>query len=112
MAIEAGEKAPAFSLEDQGGKKLTLSSFKGKKLVLFFYPKDDTPGCTLESKDFSALEKEIRAAGAAVAGISGGTRESKAKFCGKHGIGIPMLADPDFSVAKSYGAYGEKSLIP
>ena len=107
---EVGEKAPAFTLEDQSGKTLKLSDFKGKKVVLYFYPKDDTPGCTREACAFRDEHSALLKAGAVVLGISPDSEVSHARFAGKYKLPFPLLADPDHAVSEKYGAWGEKSL--
>lgn len=106
--MNIGKKAPDFELTDRTGTVHTLASFKSEYLVLYFYPKDDTPGCTIEAKEFSEFAAKIARAGAKVVGISGGTDRTKEKFCTKHDITIPLLSDPEFEVAQAYGAYGDK----
>ncbi len=106
--MNVGKKAPDFALTDRSGKVHSLSSFKSDYLILYFYPKDDTPGCTIEAKEFSEFAAKLSRAGAKVVGISGGTDRTKEKFCTKHEITIPLLSDPEFEVAKAYGAYGDK----
>ncbi len=108
--IEAGKKAPAFALKDQDGKVRKLSEFNGKYVVLFFYPKDDTPGCTVEACTFEAGLKGFEKAGAVVLGVSILDSASKAKFAKKHGLTFPLLADEDNAVAEAYGAWQEKSM--
>lgn len=106
---EEGKKAPDFSLvTDQGPIK--LSKMKGKTVVLYFYPKDDTPGCTTESKDFSCMVDDFKAAGAEVIGISILDVASKAKFRKKHDLTVHLAADEDHAVAEAYGAWVEKSM--
>jgi peroxiredoxin Q/BCP len=110
MAIpQAGSKAPDFQLPDHTGKTVSLSQFAGKNVVLYFYPKDDTPGCTVEACNFrdeySALEK----AGAVVLGVSPDTAKSHERFANKFSLPFPLLADTEHKVAESYGAWGEKS---
>jgi peroxiredoxin Q/BCP len=107
--VDEGKKAPAFSLQDQSGKTHSLKDYAGKPLVLYFYPKDDTPGCTTESCDFqSRLPKFIKAGNAVVLGISILDEKSKAKFAAKHGLTFPLLADVDHEVAEKYGVWQEK----
>ncbi len=106
--MKIGTKAPEFDLTDREGKRFQLASFKSEYLVLYFYPKDDTPGCTIEAKEFSEFAAKLSRAGAKVVGISGGTDRTKEKFCVKHSITIPLLSDPEFEVAQAYGAYGDK----
>jgi peroxiredoxin Q/BCP len=108
--LDVGDKAPAFSLEDQSGKTVKLSDFKGKKVVLYFYPKDDTPGCTREACAFRDEHSALQKAGAVVLGVSPDSGTSHAKFAGKYELPFPLLADVDHSVSEKYGAWGEKSL--
>jgi peroxiredoxin Q/BCP len=107
--IEPGKKAPAFSLKDQTGRTHRLAEYAGRPLILYFYPKDDTPGCTTESCDFQANLQKIRTNKAAVLGISILDEASKAKFAKKHGLAFPLLADADHAVAEKYGVWQEKS---
>ena len=108
--LEVGKKAPAFSLPDQDGKPVTLSSFKGKPVVLYFYPKDDTPGCTQEACDFRDAYAALKKAGAVVLGVSPDDSKSHGKFAGKHRLPFTLLADTEHSVAEAYGAWAEKSM--
>ena len=108
--IAPGKKAPAFALSDQGGKTHRLSDFAGRPLILFFYPKDDTPGCTKEACAFQANLSKFKATKAAVLGVSILDEASKAKFATKYGLAFPLLADPDHAVAEKYGVWQEKSL--
>ena len=110
MAIEEGKAAPAFTLTDQDGKKVSLSQFKGKNVVVYFYPKDDTPGCTKEACGFRDLSKELAKLGTAVLGISGDDGASHQKFIGKYKLNFPLLTDADRKVMEKYGAYGEKMM--
>lgn len=105
-----GAKAPEFSLPDQHGKTVTLKSFKGKQIVLYFYPKDDTPGCTKESCDFRDVESQILRAGGAIVGVSLDGKESHQKFIKKFGLPFPLLSDEDAVISKAYGVYKEKSM--
>ena len=107
--IEPGKKAPAFTLKDQHGKVHKLSDYEGRPVILYFYPKDDTPGCTKESCDFQAALPALKPAKAAVFGISILDEASKAKFAGKYGLTFPLLADADHAVAEKYGVWQEKS---
>jgi len=109
-ALEVGDKAPELSLPDQDGKTVTLKSFKGKQVVLYFYPKDDTPGCTKESCDFRDVESQILRAGAAIVGVSMDGKESHQQFIKKYGLPFPLLSDEDASVSKAYGVYKQKSM--
>jgi peroxiredoxin Q/BCP len=108
--LEAGQKAPAFSLKDQDGKTVKLSDFKGQHVVLYFYPKDNTPGCTTEACDFRDSQAALKKAGAVVLGVSMDSEASHQKFIQKHGLNFPLLVDADHAVAEKYGAWGEKSM--
>ena len=108
--LDVGDRAPAFSLEDQSGKTVKLSDFKGKKVVLYFYPKDDTPGCTREACAFRDEHSMLQKAGAVVLGVSPDSGASHARFAGKYQLPFPLLADTDHAVAEKYGAWGQKSL--
>ncbi|HUM12910.1 MAG TPA: thioredoxin-dependent thiol peroxidase [Myxococcaceae bacterium] len=107
---DVGDKAPAFSLEDQSGKTVKLSDFKGKSVVLYFYPKDDTPGCTREACAFRDEHSALLKAGAVVLGVSPDSGASHAKFAGKYKLPFPLLADTDHAISEKYGAWGEKSM--
>jgi len=107
--IDPGRKAPAFTLTDQTGRPHRLSSYAGRPVILYFYPKDDTPGCTQESCDFEARLPRFARAKAAVLGVSILDERSKARFAGKHGLTFPLLADADHAVADKYGVWQEKS---
>jgi len=106
--IEPGQKAPSFSLKDQEGKVHKLSSLAGQPVVLYFYPKDDTPGCTTETCDFRDALPKFKASKAAVFGASILDEKSKAKFAAKHNVNFPLLADADHEVAEKYGVWQEK----
>jgi peroxiredoxin Q/BCP len=108
--LTVGDTAPDLSLPDQHGKPVSLKNFRGKQVVLYFYPKDDTPGCTKESCDFRDVESQILRAGAVIVGISLDGRESHQKFTKKFGLPFPLLSDEDAAVSKSYGVYKEKSM--
>ena len=107
--IDPGKKAPAFTLKDQAGRTHKLADYAGTPVVLYFYPKDDTPGCTQESCDFEARLPALKKAKAAVFGVSILDEKSKAKFAGKHGLTFPLLADADHEVAEKYGVWQEKA---
>ncbi len=107
--IEAGTKAPDFTLPSTDGKNISLSALRGKPVVLYFYPKDDTPGCTTEACGFRDRKMELAELGAAVLGISADTVESHAKFREKYNLNFPLLADADHHVAEAYGAWREKT---
>jgi peroxiredoxin Q/BCP len=108
--LEPGDRAPAFALTADNGEKVRLSEFKGRPVVIYFYPKDDTPGCTKEACAFRDQQKELRKLGAAVVGISADSVESHGKFRNKYGLNFPLLADVDHRVAEKYGAWREKNM--
>src|SRR5260221_6537556 len=108
--IDPGKKAPAFTLKDQGGKTHKLSDYAGRPVILYFYPKDDTPGCTKESCEFRDNLPKFRKSKAAVFGISILDEASKKKFADKFDLNFPLLADADHAVAGKYGVWQEKSL--
>jgi peroxiredoxin Q/BCP len=108
--IEEGKKAPAFKLASSEGGEISLKDLKGKTVVLYFYPKDDTPGCTREACDFRDIQAPIKKAGAVVFGVSGDSLESHGKFKTKYKLNFPLLADSGHEVATKFGAYGEKTL--
>jgi peroxiredoxin Q/BCP len=110
MAIEEGKKAPAFTLPDASGKKVSLSDFAGQHVVLYFYPRDDTPGCTKEACGFRDDFRKYEKAGAVVIGVSPDGPESHAKFAKKYRLPFTLLCDPDKKVLKKYGAFGEKTM--
>jgi peroxiredoxin Q/BCP len=107
--IEPGRKAPAFALKDQSGKTHKLADYAGQPVVLYFYPKDDTPGCTQETCDFRDELPRFAKNKAAVLGVSILDEKSKAKFADKYDVTFPLLADPDHAVAEKYGVWQEKS---
>ena len=107
---EEGSKAPEFSLAADDGKTVKLSDFKGKLVVLYFYPKDDTPGCTKEACAFRDARADIEKLGAVVLGVSPDTVESHVKFRDKFSLNFPLLADPEHAVAEQYGAWREKNM--
>ena len=108
--IEPGQKAPAFSLPDQHGTIHTLASYAGRPLVIYFYPKDDTSGCTKEACTFQETLPRFETSKAAVLGVSVLGTDSKAKFAKKYGLSFPLLADEDHGVAEKYGVWQKKSL--
>ena len=110
MAIETGEPVPDFTLPRDGGGFLGPADFRGRKLVLYFYPKDDTPGCTTEALDFTARLAEFEAAGTAVVAISKDSVKSHDRFRDKHGLGLPLLSDESGEVVERFGLWGEKSM--
>jgi peroxiredoxin Q/BCP len=111
MAVpQPGKLAPDFTLPTDGGDKVELSKFKGRKIVLYFYPKDDTSGCTLEAVTFTALAPEFAAAGAVVIGVSPDSVRSHDKFKAKHELGVILAADEERNAIGAYGVWGEKSM--
>jgi thioredoxin-dependent peroxiredoxin len=108
--IEAGQPAPTFTLPDQEGRPVSLEDLRGRPVVIYFYPKDDTPGCTTQACGIRDQWAEFEDAGAAVLGISPDTVESHARFAGKYDLAHTLLADPEREVLEAYGAYGEKVL--
>ncbi len=108
--IEEGKKAPAFTLTTDAGTKVKLSDFAGQPLVLYFYPKDDTPGCTKEACAFRDAHRELLEAGAVVLGVSADDVTSHAKFRDKYDLNFPLLADTDHKTAEKYGAWREKNM--
>lgn len=107
---QAGDAAPQFSLPSDEGKKIALKELRGRPVVLYFYPKDDTSGCTTEACEFRDHWSDVEAAGAVVLGVSPDPVESHAKFRKKFDLPFPLLADTDHSVAEAYGVWGEKSM--
>ena len=110
MALEPGSKAPAFTLKRDGGGAVSLADFKGRKLVIYFYPKADTPGCTREAMDFSRLKKEFAKAGAEIIGVSADPVEAQDRFKKKHGLSLSLGSDPDHKMLTAYEAWGKKSM--
>jgi thioredoxin-dependent peroxiredoxin len=108
--LQDGDKAADFELPAENGEKLKLSRLKGKPVVLYFYPKDDTSGCTTEAKDFTSLAPDFRKVGVEVIGISPDSVESHWKFREKHGLKVRLVADTDKAVATAYGVWIEKSM--
>ena len=108
--IAEGRKAPDFTLQDATGRRVALGDFKGKDVVVYFYPKDDTPGCTKEACGFRDLWQDLRQAGIAVLGISADSPESHTTFSDKYKLPFTLLSDPDREVMTAWGAYGEKIL--
>jgi peroxiredoxin Q/BCP len=108
--IDEGDRAPNFELPTDAGKTLKLSDLRGKPVVLYFYPKDDTSGCTAEAKDFSRLAPDFRKAGAVVIGVSPDGVESHRKFRAKFALVIDLAADVDKAVARAFGVWVEKSM--
>jgi peroxiredoxin Q/BCP len=111
MAIlKHGDKAPEFDLSDQHGNRVKLSDFTGKKLLIYFYPKADTSGCTKQACSIRDAQPDLSAAGIAAVGISPDKPDKQGKFDTKHSLGFPLLSDQDHAVAEAYGAWGEKKM--
>lgn len=108
--LAVGSKAPEFRLPCDGGGEVSLADFKGKKLVLYFYPKADTSGCTVEAKDFSRLASAFSRAGTAVLGVSADSVPKQDKFKAKHDLKIPLASDESHGMLNAYGVWAEKSL--
>jgi peroxiredoxin Q/BCP len=106
--LKEGSKAPAFSLEDQEGNRVKLADFKGQKLLVYFYPKADTPGCTTQSCAVRDSKSELASLGVAVVGISPDKPSKQQAFDQKYSLGFPLLSDEDHAVADKYGVWGEK----
>ncbi len=107
MALSAGDRAPAFTLVDQDGDKVKLTSFKGQKVLVYFYPKADTPGCTTQSCELSAIKDDVDVQ---ILGISPDEPAKQKKFDDKYALGFPLLSDAEHTVAEKYGAWGEKNM--
>ena len=108
MSLSAGDRAPAFNLADQHGNKVRLSSFKGRKVLVYFYPKADTPGCTTQSCGLRDVADDI--GDTVILGISPDQPDKLARFDEKYSLGFTLLSDPDHATAEKYGAWGEKSM--
>jgi thioredoxin-dependent peroxiredoxin len=108
--LEPGSKAPAFTLTGPEGEKVSLKDFAGRDVILYFYPRDDTPGCTKEACGFRDAWDELRELGAVVLGVSADDADSHQRFAAKYRLPFTLLSDPDRSVMTAYGAYGEKTM--
>ena len=108
--LSPGDIAPSFSLQSDSGETVSLDALRGRKVVLYFYPKDDTPGCTVEACEFRDSWSAVKKTGAALFGVSPDKIESHLKFKKKFNLPFPLLADPDHTAAEAYGAWGEKSM--
>lgn len=108
--LKEGAVAPQFTGKDQDGKTISLSDFKGRKVILYFYPKDDTPGCTAEACNLRDNYEELLSKGFVILGVSPDSEKSHGKFRTKYSLPFSLLADPDAAILKSYGAWGEKSM--
>ena len=107
---EVGMKAPDFTLQDQNGSRVSLSDFLGKRVVLYFYPKDNTPGCTRQACAFAGAYREFQERGVEVIGISKDSVASHVKFAEKHGLPFILLSDPDLQAIQAYGVWQEKKM--
>lgn len=107
--LKPNEAAPPFTLLDEEGRPVSLQEFRGRKLLLYFYPKADTPGCTRQACSIRDARAELAAAGVVALGISPDPPRSQKKFAEKYGLGFPLLSDPEHVTAKAYGAWGEKT---
>jgi peroxiredoxin Q/BCP len=110
VTIEAGAVAPSFSAPRDGGETVSLADFAGKAVVLYFYPKDDTPGCTTEAQEFTALHERFAGANAIVIGISKDSVKKHDKFRDKHDLGVILVSDEDSDIAERYGVWKEKNM--
>jgi len=108
--LKPGDIAPHFELDDQNGKKVKLSDFRGRKLLLYFYPKANTPGCTAQACSVRDAKDDFTDMGVAALGISPDPPQQQKKFDEKYGLGFPLLSDPNHAVADAYGVWGEKSM--
>ena len=111
MALQVGDKAPEVLGTDQNGNEIKLSDFRGKKLALYFYPKDNTPGCTAEACSLRDGRAELQRMGFEVIGVSPDSVKSHQGFIAKHGLNFPLIADADKSIAAAYGVWGEKKFM-
>jgi peroxiredoxin Q/BCP len=111
MILKEGQLAPKFKADDANGETVSLSDFRGSKVVLYFYPKDDTPGCTKEACSFRDVFQKLKRAGIKVIGVSPDSPRSHGKFTSKYQLPFTLISDPDHSVADAYGSYGEKKFM-
>jgi len=110
ISLQAGETAPEFSGVDQNGNTISLSQFKGEKVILYFYPKDDTPGCTKEACNLRDNYELLLKQGFVVLGVSADTKKAHQKFINKYELPFPLIADTDKSIIEAYGVWGEKNM--
>jgi thioredoxin-dependent peroxiredoxin len=108
--LEPGTQAPTFTLDDSAGRPVSLGDFAGRHVILYFYPRDDTPGCTKEACAFRDGWDELQALGAVVLGVSADDADSHRRFASKYRLPFTLLSDPDHRVMRAYGAYGEKTM--
>jgi len=110
MTLAIGDTAPDFTLPGSGGSQISLSAFRGQKVVLYFYPKDDTPGCTTEAKDFTVMAQDFAVANTAVIGVSKDTAAKHDKFIAKHALSVQLVSDEDGTAVEAYGVWVEKNM--
>ena len=110
MVVEEGKSAPAFTLEDENGEKVALKDYRGKDVIVYFYPRDDTPGCTKEAQSFRELWQQLQERDTVVIGVSPDGQASHEKFKQKYDLPFTLLSDPDKKVMEEYGAFGEKMM--
>ncbi|MCA0232187.1 MAG: thioredoxin-dependent thiol peroxidase [Bacteroidetes bacterium] len=110
MALQVGDKAPSIEAKDQDGNSIKLSDFQGKKIVIYFYPKDSTPACTAQACSLRDNYEALLAKGFAVLGVSVDDEKSHKKFANKYSLPFPLLADPDHNIVEAFGVWGEKML--
>lgn len=111
MGLTVGDKAPAFESKDENGETITLADFSGRKLVLYFYPKDMTPGCTVQAKNLNENLSDLRSKGYEVVGVSADGQERHCKFIAKHDLGFRLIADTEREVIEAYGVWGKKKFM-
>lgn len=108
--LKIGDIAPDFTSTTQDGETLSLHDLKGRRVILYFYPKDNTPGCTVEAKNLRDGREQLEGMGFRIIGVSPDSVKSHQNFCGKHGLGFTLLSDPEHGVCEAYGVWGEKSM--
>ena len=111
MTLHVGDTAPDFEAKTDGGSVIRLSDYRGKKVVVYFYPKDSTPGCMLEACSFRSAQPQFAAKNAVILGINGDSTESHERFKARHDLPFRLVSDPDHTIARSYGAWRKKSLL-
>jgi thioredoxin-dependent peroxiredoxin len=111
MTLQAGDKAPAFTAKDQDGNPISLSDFKGKKVVLYFYPKDDTPSCTKEACSFRDNHSKLKRKGYVVIGVSADSEKAHRKFIAKYGLPFTLISDEEHQLLEAYGVWGLKKFM-
>jgi len=111
VTLHVGDTAPDFEAKTDGGSVIRLSDYRGKKVVVYFYPKDSTPGCMLEACSFRSAQPQFAAKNAVILGISGDSTESHERFKARHDLPFRLVSDPDHTIARSYGAWRKKSLL-